>query len=118
MGIVSNGIENGATVTLASGVSGGSAATARTALGEGRSGAVAASADQGESTPRVSVSAYAAQAAQLDSAISNAPSVSQQRVEAIRAALAAGSYRIDPQRIASGLMQSDQLLASSTSQDV
>ncbi|MEJ2418124.1 MAG: flagellar biosynthesis anti-sigma factor FlgM [Exilibacterium sp.] len=58
----------------------------------------------------VSLSREAQTLNRLESAISAAPEVDSDRVEAIKQALTNGSYDIDPGRIAERLLQSDDLM--------
>jgi len=47
----------------------------------------------------------------LQRELTNAPAVDTTRVEAVRAELAAGTYRIDPEQIAARMLEFDALLA-------
>jgi negative regulator of flagellin synthesis FlgM len=59
----------------------------------------------------VQITSTAAQLATLGQKLSSQPAVDQNRVARITQALADGSYSISPDKIASGLMQSDHALA-------
>jgi negative regulator of flagellin synthesis FlgM len=59
----------------------------------------------------VQITSTAAQLATLGQKLSSQPAVDENRVARITQALADGSYSISPDKIASGLMQSDYALA-------
>jgi negative regulator of flagellin synthesis FlgM len=59
----------------------------------------------------VQITSTAAQLASLGQKLSSMPAVDQNRVARITQSLADGSYSISPQKIASGLLQSDHALA-------
>jgi negative regulator of flagellin synthesis FlgM len=59
----------------------------------------------------VQITSTAAQLASLGQKLSSMPAVDQNRVARIAQSLADGSYSISPEKIASGLLQSDHALA-------
>jgi negative regulator of flagellin synthesis FlgM len=59
----------------------------------------------------VQITSTAAQLASLGQKLSSQPAVDHNRVARLTQALADGSYKISPEKIASGLMQSDHALA-------
>ena len=59
----------------------------------------------------VQITSTAAQLASLGQKLSSMPAVDQNRVARITQSLADGSYSISPEKIASGLLQSDHALA-------
>jgi negative regulator of flagellin synthesis FlgM len=59
----------------------------------------------------VQITSTAAQLASLGQKLSAMPAVDQNRVARITQSLADGSYSISPEKIASGLLQSDHALA-------
>jgi negative regulator of flagellin synthesis FlgM len=59
----------------------------------------------------VQITSTAAQLASLGQKLSSMPAVNQDRVARITQSLADGSYSISPEKIASGLLQSDHALA-------
>ena len=59
----------------------------------------------------VQITSTAAQLASLGQKLSSLPAVDQNRVARITQSLANGSYSISPEKIASGLLQSDRALA-------
>jgi negative regulator of flagellin synthesis FlgM len=71
----------------------------------------APAADAQESAPQsneVKITSTAEVLAQVRHALTTQPAIDQGRVDAVSRAIAAGSYRVDPERIASGLMQSER----------
>ena len=82
-------------------------------------GSQAGAADQSAAAAagEVSFTSLATRMAELERSLTSASPVSQERVQAVSNALAAGSYRIDPTRIAAGLTQSEQLLGQLPLQD-
>ncbi len=58
----------------------------------------------------VALTSTAALLREVENAISELPEVNTERVEAIRKAIAEGSYQIDPSRIADKLMQLENAL--------
>ena len=64
-----------------------------------------------EITQKVKISSTAAKLASLGAQLSAAPAIDQAKVAQISKALANGTYTISADKIASGLMQSDQTLA-------
>lgn len=60
--------------------------------------------------PDVTLSSLAGRMAQLEGSLTTGSAVSQERVNAAGAALASGNYSIDPDRVAAGVIQSEQLL--------
>jgi negative regulator of flagellin synthesis FlgM len=56
--------------------------------------------------------------AKLQQSLSAQPAVDQNRVDSISKALANGTYRIDPERIASGLLSSERGLAALPRQEI
>lgn len=73
--------------------------------------ATTANAQSGGSNEEVQITSTAAQLASLGQKLSSMPAVDQNRVARITQSLADGSYRISPDKIASGLLQSDHALA-------
>ena len=59
----------------------------------------------------VQITSTASQLASLGQKLSSLPAIDQGRVTRISQSLADGTYSISPDKIASGLMQSDQALA-------
>jgi negative regulator of flagellin synthesis FlgM len=59
----------------------------------------------------VQITSTASQLASLGQKLSSMPAVDQNRVARITQSLADGSYSISPEKIASGLLQSDHALA-------
>ena len=72
-----------------------------------------ASQDAGQSSSQgeVQITSTASQLASLGSKLSAQPAINQAKVAQISKALANGTYTISADKIASGLMQSDQALA-------
>jgi negative regulator of flagellin synthesis FlgM len=70
-----------------------------------------ANAQSGGNNEEVQITSTAAQLASLGQKLSSMPAVDQNRVARITQSLADGSYSISPQKIASGLLQSDHALA-------
>ncbi len=66
---------------------------------------------QSGSEGEVQITSTAAQLASLGAKLSSLPAVDQSRVSRISQSLADGTYSISPDKIASGLMQSDHALA-------
>jgi negative regulator of flagellin synthesis FlgM len=62
--------------------------------------------------PDVNITSTAELLARVQQALSSRPAVDQGRIEAISRALAEGTYRVDPERIASGLMQAERDLGT------
>lgn len=58
--------------------------------------------------PNVNITSTAELLARVQQSLSSRPAVDQSRVEAISRALAEGSYRVDAERIAAGLMQAER----------
>ncbi len=54
--------------------------------------------------------------ASLSQAVNNAPDINSGRVAAVQQAIAAGQYRINPERIANRMMQLEQDLANASHQ--
>jgi negative regulator of flagellin synthesis FlgM len=75
------------------------------------SSATTANAQSGGSNEEVQITSTAAQLASLGQKLSSMPAVDQNRVARIAQSLADGSYSISPEKIASGLLQSDHALA-------
>ena len=73
--------------------------------------ATTANAQSGGSNEEVQITSTAAQLASLGQKLSSMPAVDQNRVARITQSLADGSYSISPEKIASGLLQSDHALA-------
>ena len=59
----------------------------------------------------VSITSTAALLARLEQALGKHAPVDQKRVDSISRAIADGSYKVDPGKVASGLMQSERSLA-------
>jgi negative regulator of flagellin synthesis FlgM len=78
-----------------------SGSTAATAPGNSQSGGEA----------EVQITSTASQLASLGQKLSAMPAIDNARVARISQSLADGTYRISPDKIASGLMQSDHALA-------
>ncbi|HLJ78371.1 MAG TPA: flagellar biosynthesis anti-sigma factor FlgM [Acidobacteriaceae bacterium] len=66
----------------------------------------------------VSITSTASLLSGLEQSLSKVPAVDQKRVEAISAAIAAGTYRVDPNKIASGLIQSERLLGDLPTKEI
>ncbi len=66
---------------------------------------------RGDADDRVSLTDTAALMQRLSQRISEAPTVDQQRVDAIRQSLAAGTYQIDPSRVAEKMIAYESALA-------
>jgi negative regulator of flagellin synthesis FlgM len=60
--------------------------------------------------PEVQITQTASRLAELEQSMRAQPAVDAARVAAARQALASGSYRADPDRIAAGLLQIEQTL--------
>jgi negative regulator of flagellin synthesis FlgM len=60
----------------------------------------------------VQITRAASQLAQLEQSLQAQPAVDTARVATARQALASGSYQVDPERIAAGLLQTEQALGS------
>jgi negative regulator of flagellin synthesis FlgM len=58
----------------------------------------------------VQITGVAAQLAQLEKSLSAAPAIDTSRVQAVSQALASGAYTVQADKVAAGLMQSDQFL--------
>lgn len=78
---------------------------------ENTSSAATAAAPASGGNDEVQITSTAAQLASLGQKLSSQPAVDQNRVARISASLADGSYKISPEKIASGLLQSDHALA-------
>jgi negative regulator of flagellin synthesis FlgM len=87
--------------------SSGSNATATSTSSTTASQDTAQSSSQGE----VQITSTASQLASLGAKLSAQPAINQAKVAQISKALANGTYTISADKIASGLMQSDQTLA-------
>ena len=90
--------------------------TGGAAVGSARKASAAqpTSADSNDSTPQqgeVSITSTASLLANVQQSLSALPAIDQNRVDAISKALAAGTYRVDPDKIAGGLIQSERDLA-------
>ena len=109
MAVTLNGI-NGVDPALAGNVPAG---------GVPASGSQAGAADQGAaaSVGEVTFTSLATRMAELERSLTESSPVSQDRVQAVSNALDAGTYSIDPTRIAAGLAQSEQLLGQLPLQD-
>jgi negative regulator of flagellin synthesis FlgM len=68
----------------------------------------------GGSHDTVEVTGYARQMASLEAAIASASGIDEARVDAIRAQVANGTYAVQPQQVADGLLRMDQVVAAST----
>ncbi|MGC9237524.1 MAG: flagellar biosynthesis anti-sigma factor FlgM [Thiomonas sp.] len=103
-------IQNSA-VSSASGASSGvAAASSRTSAASARgAGAGAAQGPQPAGAEQVSISS-AGQMLQMASTQGATPPASDARIAALQAAIQSGQYAVDPQRIASGLLQDSQSL--------
>ncbi|HTT01953.1 MAG TPA: flagellar biosynthesis anti-sigma factor FlgM [Steroidobacteraceae bacterium] len=66
---------------------------------------------QAQATENVHITDAASQLAGLEQALSAQPAIDAGRVAEVSRALASGSYTIDPDRIAAGLLRSEQTLA-------
>ena len=114
---MNNGIkstEQGLT-SLASGTAPVAAGTggATPAAGSGGGGALGAAATGSAApSPQVQITSTASQLAALEQSLQAQPEVDAERVRRVQSALADGSYRLDPSRIAGGLLQSEQTLAT------
>jgi negative regulator of flagellin synthesis FlgM len=60
----------------------------------------------------VTITSTASLLAHLQQSLAGKPAVDQQRVDAISKALAAGTYRVNPDKIAQGLIQSERALGA------
>ena len=78
---------------------------------ESTSGAASANLPAAAGNDEVQITSTAAQLASLGQKLSAQPAVDQNRVARIAQSLADGSYKISPEKIASGLLQSDHALA-------
>ena len=58
----------------------------------------------------VSVSSTASLLSNVQRSLSSTPAIDQKRVESIRNALASGTYKVDPDKIAHGLIDSERAL--------
>ncbi len=74
----------------------------------GSAGAESAAPETAAAAPNVNITSTAELLARVQQSLSSRPAVDQSRVEAVSRALADGSYRIDAERIASGLMQAER----------
>jgi negative regulator of flagellin synthesis FlgM len=63
-------------------------------------------------TDSVQITDTARQMASLAAAVQDAPEVDTARVQALQQSIASGKYTINPERIADGLMQFEQVLAT------
>jgi negative regulator of flagellin synthesis FlgM len=66
----------------------------------------------------VSITSTASMLANLQQSLAAQPAVDQNRVDSITKALANGTYRIDPNKIASGLLHSERGLAPLPRQEI
>jgi negative regulator of flagellin synthesis FlgM len=88
-----------------------SVGTARTA-GSAAAGAGAASdAEVSGASQDVHITDTAARLALLEPALREAPAVDASRVAAIRSAIEAGTYKMQPEHVATGLLQVEQALS-------
>jgi negative regulator of flagellin synthesis FlgM len=78
---------------------------------ENASAATAENAQSGSENAEVQITSTAAQLASLGQRLSALPAINQNRVAQISQALANGTYSISADKIASGLLQSEQGLA-------
>gem|GEM_PF-1417696 len=103
-------IQNSA-ISSASGASSGVAAASRrtSAASAGRTGPGAAQESQTAGAEQVSISSTG-QMLQMVSTLGATPPASDTRIAALQAAIQSGQYVVDPQRIASGLLQDSQAL--------
>ncbi len=62
--------------------------------------------------PDVSITSTASILAKLQQTLSAKPAVDRDRVEAVRQALASGQYRVHPEKVASGLVNTESALSS------
>jgi len=85
---------------------GGTSAPKRDA-GQTHSGSTASSAAAGA----VQITDAASQLSKLEQTVRTLPEIDSERVARVSAALAQGTYRPDPQKIADGLIKSEQALA-------
>ena len=65
-----------------------------------------------QSQGEVSITSTASLLAHLEQSLAGKPAVDQQRVDAISKALAEGKYRVNPEKIAQGLIQAERALGS------
>ena len=87
-------------------------ATTRKAQGGSTGGSAAETPEQSSSPSEVRITSTAELLARVQQNLSAQPAVNATRVEAVRRALAEGSYRVNPDQVASGLMQSERDLSS------
>jgi negative regulator of flagellin synthesis FlgM len=66
----------------------------------------------------VSITSTASTLAQAQQSLAGQPAVNQSRVDAISNALANGTYKIDPDKIAAGLLQSERSLEPLARQEI
>jgi len=92
----------------------GAAASVGTARTAGTGAAGAGSAPEAElpnNSGDVHITDTAARLALLEPALREAPAVDAARVAAIRSAIEAGTYKVEPEQVATGLLQVEQALA-------
>ncbi len=86
-------------------------------IASGQAGASQASAASSAATPaaaidQADVGGTAALLTTIAEAASEVPTIDETRVAALQQAIAAGTYQVDPQKIAEGLMQLESGIAS------
>lgn len=67
--------------------------------------------DAAPQTGDVNITSTAALLAHLEQTLAGQPAIDQKRVDALTQAIAAGSYRVSPDQVASGLIQSERALS-------
>ena len=87
-----------------------SVGTARTAGANAPGSASAPEAEVSGASQDVHITDTAARLALLEPALREAPAVDPARVAAIRAAIEAGTYKVQPEHVATGLLQVEQAL--------
>lgn len=77
-----------------------------------QSAATSSAADAAAQKPQseVNITSTAALLARIQQTLGAQPAVDQSRVDAISKALAGGTYKVDPDRIANGLLSTEQAL--------
>ena len=110
-GFQGNGATSGATERQARESPAGATNRTPQSARDNTSPATTGNSPQSGGNDEVQITSTAAQLASLGQKLSSMPAVDQNRVARITQSLADGSYSISPEKIASGLLQSDHALA-------
>jgi negative regulator of flagellin synthesis FlgM len=89
---------------------GGAAASSAHKASSAQSTATSAQEATQQPQSEVSITSTASLLAQLQQSLAGKPAVDQNRVDAVSKALAAGTYKVNPDKIANGLIDSERAL--------